>query len=69
MKAWKLTAFSVIINRSSVFASPAIKPKFSLFMARLIDGNKVIRMKCCNDNSNEGMDMKIGNEDCFVWCT
>ena len=36
--------------------------------ARLVDGNEVMRMKCCNDNSNEGMDMRIGNEDSFVWC-
>ena len=36
--------------------------------ARLVDGNEVMRMKCCNDNSNEGMDMRIGNEDSFIWC-
>ena len=36
--------------------------------ARLVDGNEVMRMKCCNGNSNEGMDMRIGNEDSFVWC-
>ena len=33
--------------------------------ARLVDGNKVMRMKCCDGNSNEGMDMRIGNEDFF----
>ena len=36
--------------------------------APLVDGNKVMGMKCCNNNSNEGMDMRIGNEDSFVWC-
>ena len=25
-------------------------------------------MKCCNGNNNEGMDMRIDNEDSFVWC-
>ena len=30
--------------------------------------NEVLGMKCCNGNSNEGMDMKIGDEDSFVWC-
>ena len=38
------------------------------FTARLVVGNKVIGMKCCNGNSNERMDMRIGNEDSFVWC-
>ena len=37
-------------------------------MAHLVDGNEVMRMKYCNDNSNEGMDMRTGNEDSFVWC-
>lgn len=36
--------------------------------AHLVDGNEVMGMKCCNGNSNEGMDMRIGNEDSFVWC-
>ena len=36
--------------------------------ARLVDGNEVMGMKCCNGNSNEGMDMRIGNENSFVWC-
>ena len=36
--------------------------------ARLVDGNEVMGMKYCNGNSNEGMDMRIGNEDSFVWC-
>ena len=36
--------------------------------ARLVDGNEVMGMKCCNGNSNEGMNMRIGNEDSFVWC-
>ena len=35
---------------------------------RLVDGNEVMRMKCSNDNSNEGMNMRIDNEDSFVWC-
>ena len=34
--------------------------------ARLVDGNEVMRMKCWNDNSNEGMNMRIGNGDSFV---
>ena len=38
------------------------------FTARLVDGNEVMGMKCCNGNSNEGMDIRIGNEDSFVWC-
>ena len=29
---------------------------------RLVDGNEVIEMKCCSGNSNEGMNMRIGNE-------
>ena len=36
--------------------------------ARLVDGNEVMEMKCCNGNSNEEMDMRIGNEDSFIWC-
>ena len=32
----------------------------------LVDGNEVMRIKCCNDNSNEEMDMKIDNEDSIV---
>ena len=35
---------------------------------RLIDGNEVMRMKCCNGNGNEGMNMRIDNGDSFVWC-
>ena len=34
---------------------------------RLVDGNEVMVMKCCNGNSNEGMDVRIGNEGSFVW--
>ena len=36
--------------------------------ARLVDCNEVMGMKCCNGNSNEGMNMRIGNKDSFVWC-
>ena len=36
------------------------------FTAHLVDGNEVMEMKCCNNNSNEGMDMRIGNKDSFV---
>ena len=39
-----------------------------VFTARLVDGNVVIGMKCCNGNNNEGIDMRIGNEHSFVWC-
>ena len=34
--------------------------------ARLVNGNEVMGMKCCNGNSNVGMDMRIGNEESFV---
>ena len=38
------------------------------FTTRLVDDNEVMIMKCCNGNNNEDMDMRIGNEDSFVWC-
>ena len=41
---------------------------FNPLTARLVDRNDVMGMKCCNGNSNEGMDMSIGNEDSFFWC-
>ena len=34
----------------------------------MVDGNEVMGMKCCNNNSNKGIDLRIGNEDFFVWC-
>ena len=36
--------------------------------ARLVDGNEVMGIKCCNGNSNKGINMRISNEDIFVWC-
>lgn len=63
---------NVIIRNKVVFKEQHFIPFHSewknALTARLVDGNDVMGMKCCNGNSNEGMDMSIGNEDSFFWC-
>ena len=57
----------MIVNGKTEEILLVMKALFVTMTARLVDGNEVMGMKCCNGNSNEGMDMRIGNEDSFVW--